>query len=499
MTCFGESLPAQRPNLTSAGRDYDVAALRQLVQEARDSFGAPGLAVGVVKDGELVLAEGFGFRQNGSDERVDQHTLFAIASNTKAFIGTLAAMLHVDSTLSLTERAQTYLPYLRYSDPNVTALVNVTDLMTHRIGLGTFEGDHLWFKRDLTPQQVLTKVESMPLRYPFRAGYGYSNLGFLAAGEVITASSGRPWQTLLAERIFAPLDMTRTVLHTRDLTAKGNVASGHITRQNNVPIAAVAWDTPGAAGGIWSSVHDMLKWVQCNLDTGRYAGQVVWTHPVARQVWTPHNTFGGNESFTSYGLGWFMRKVGELTVLSHGGGYDGMYSQVQLVPAERLGIVVLSNSMTGIASAVATELRSRILGESNADWLTRAMQRQRRGDAEWFARQDSVGYFAEQQAPAQNLVPLEEGLYRDEVYGEFEISKEAEGLSLQFADAGTLKAKLVTTPTGAYTLTWQGEPTAWFERGLAYGTPDAAGRTVLRLYIPNDDIFYNWIAAIRQD
>ena len=478
------------------------AELRALVTAALDSFGVPGVAVGVVKDGAVVLSEGFGLRQNGQAARVDEHTLFAIASNTKAFVGTTAAMLHEEGALDLGAPARDYLPYLRFGDEHVTALANVTDLMTHRMGLGTFEGDHLWFKRGLTPKQVLTQVESMPLRYPFRAGYGYSNLGFIAAGEVIAKAANRPWQEVMQARIFEPLGMTRTVLHTRELAAKGNYATGHITRQGNAPIAAVAWDTPGAAGGIWSSAHDMLRWVQCNLDTGTYRGDTIWTAATARRVWKPHNTFGNNESFTSYGLGWFMRRQGAHTVLSHGGGYDGMYSQVQLVPAERLGIVVLTNGMTGLASAVATEIRNRYLGTPRADWLTGALARQRRGDAAWFARQDSVTYYADSTTFSPAAVPIQPGRYTDDVYGAFVVARGDNGaLELQFPSAPGLRARLSRTPTasGAYLLTWLGEPTAWFERGLAYATHGpGGGADVLRLYIPNDDIFYETIAARRE-
>ncbi len=488
---FGESCLLASPCDTLP--PVSTSLIDQLAREARDSFAAPGFAIGIVKDGEVIFNEGYGVLELGKATPVNEQTLFAIASNTKAFIGTAAAMLAADGALDLDSRVSEHLPYLRFADDNVTALANVTDLMTHRIGLGTFEGDHLWFKRQLTPKQVLTKVENMPLRYPFRAGFGYSNLGFIAAGEIISKSAGKSWNEVLETRIFEPLNMSRTVTRTVDLPMRGNYASGHITRQQNTPIPAVAWDTPGAAGGIWSSTTDMLKWVSCNLNGGVMMGDTIWPAEVQGQVWKPHNTYGNSQSFASYGLGWFMGKIGDHTIYRHGGGYDGMYSQVQLVPDLNLGIVVLTNSMTGLASTLSAKVRDLYLEQPNPTWLADAMNRERRGNTAWFARQDSV----DMQLAAQRDLPQTEevqvGKYVDPIYGTFEVSAVGDGYELEFPDAHELTAVLTPAGGNTYALVWK-SPHAWYEKGLVR-LERLAGTQLLRLYIPNDDIFYNWVAA----
>ena len=144
-------------------RPVSIAQLEAWAREARDSFGVPGFAVGVIKDGEVVLSKGFGVLSEGKLQAVDGASLFAIASNTKAFIGTAVAMLDEEGKLRLDDKVREHLPYLKFSDFHVSALANVADLMTHRTGLGTFKGDHLWFKRELSPNQVLTQVDFMPL------------------------------------------------------------------------------------------------------------------------------------------------------------------------------------------------------------------------------------------------------------------------------------------------------------------------------------------------
>ena len=483
-------------------------AIRALSQRALDSFGVPGMSVGVIKDGRVVLSEGYGVLERGGRDPVDANTLFAIASNTKAFTGlTLALLAHERPGFSLEDRVTEYLPELRFADSAVTALANVTDLVTHRAGLGTFRGDHLWFKRGLSPKQVIALFPTLELEYPFRAGYGYSNLGFIAAGEVIAAVAAKPWGRVFEERILGPLGMTRTVTSTYALGRAGNFATGHVSRQGDAPIAAVPWQTPGAAGGIWSSSDDMLRWLGCNLAAGVWRGDTLWPASVQRAVWRPHNTFGDAEAFTSYGLGWFMYARGEHRVMTHGGGYDGMYSRVVCVPGEGLGIVVLTNGMTGLASAVANRIRDLYLdaetpaGQADDpganDWLAAALTRQRDGDRAWRERQDSVGHRLRAAAGRPSVAPLRAGAYTDPAFGTFVVESAGGALSLEFPASGQLGARLRPVGGDAYELTWD-ERHAWFDRGLAYVTRGPDGREALRLYIPNDDIFYDSVRAVRE-
>ncbi len=464
-----------------------------LARAARRAFGVPGFAVGVIKDGEVVLSRGYGELELDGGASVDSATLFAIASNTKAFIGTSVAMLEAEGKLSLEDPVGKYLPYLRWSSPEVTELAIVEDLLTHRTGLGTFEGDHLWFRRELPAEEVLTSVKTLPLRFPFRAGYGYSNLMFIAAGEVIGAASGMRWDEFLRKRIFDPLGMARTVTSTSRLPAD-NVASGHVTRQNNRPLAAVPWEASGAAGGVWSSASDMLRWLECHLGGGTFRGDSLWGEEVQNNVWRPRNTFGDIDNFSAYALGWGCAEVAGHGVVSHGGGYDGMYSRVVAVPDQRLGIVVLTNSMTGLPRALADRIRDVYLGvDTSATWLDDAVGSERDGDATWTARQDSVERRLGARAGEADAHALKVGTYRDSTFGDFLVGRDGEGFVLDFPAAPGLRATL--TPVGGdhYRLTWV-DPSAWFDEALAW-TSEVDGRLQLRLWVPNDDIFYDSIRA----
>jgi len=484
--------------ISLAGSSVDslptAASIEVLAKAAMDSFKVPGFAIGVIKDGEIVLSKGFGVRQIGNSEPVDGNTLFAIASNTKAFVGTMAAMLEEQGKLSLQDPVSTYLPYLKFPQEELTKLAIVEDLMTHRTGLGTFKGDHLWFKRSINPREVLTKVKDLELEYPFRAGYGYSNVMFIAAGEVIGKVTGKPWSDAVKTQILSPLGMDRTVMRVRDL--KDNFSYGHVTRQENNAIPPVAWDAPGAAGGIWSSSNDMLKWISCNLNSGVYKGDTIWSQRVQRTTMRPTNVIGSAPGFTSYGLGWFLSNDDGHLVAGHGGGYDGMYSRVVMVPDLNLGVVILTNSMTGLSGALSREIVNEYLGKGSRDWLENALEREHAGDVAWFARQDSVSYRLSLAQNTPNAHPLTPGTYRDETYGNFVVKAKAKGgFELSFPQAPLLNTTLQAVGGDHYRLTWR-ERHAWFDQGMAY-TELTGGKLILKFFIPNDDIFYESISAVR--
>lgn len=486
----------------SARAQVTAAQLEAICESALDSFEVPGMAVCVVQDGEVLLSRGFGVTslddRVGDISSVDEHTLFAIASTTKAFVGTSIALLDHEGALSLEDAVTDHLPWLAWTSPATTDLLDVTDLLAHRAGLGTFVGDHLWFRRALTPKQVLTQVPHLGKAYPFRAGYGYSNIGFVAAGEVLREVTGQSWGTFAKARLWGPLGMTRTVASVSELPSF-NVATGHITRQNNRPIHAVNWDLPGAAGGTWSTVHDMLRWARVSLGRGVIDGDTIYPAAVQREVWRPRNAVGGPPAFSGYGLGYFVMNVDGHFVATHGGGYDGMYSQFLLLPDDGVGIVVLTNSMTGAASAVARKIADLYIGRAAEDWLDRGLAHERASDSTWFARQDSVEYFVATRATGErDAFAKPSGRYIDGVYGAFEIAADEGGaLVLSWPRAPALDAVLEPLGGDVYRLRWR-EPQAWFDSGVAYLEPGGDGAPVLRLYLPGDDIFYDTIAARRE-
>jgi CubicO group peptidase (beta-lactamase class C family) len=309
--------------------------LRTLIEKSRAEWDVPGLSVAVVHQGEVVLSAGFGLREQGQPEPVDGSTVFAIASNTKAFTAAAVAMLQESGKLQWQDRVQQHLPWLQVADSWVSHELRIDDLLCHRSGLGTFSGDLLWWGTPYTPQQVLQRARHLPLKNRFRAEYGYSNLMFLAAGEVIRTASGQTWQQFIAERILQPLQMQRTVLSVKDLAALGNAARPHKTMlTGNQPIDWFNWDTMAAAGGIISCSDDMAKWLQLQLRRGQLPnGERLFSEASSHRMWTPHTIIPVSRAaqtripsthFRSCGLGWMLADYRGRMTVGHGGGYDGM-------------------------------------------------------------------------------------------------------------------------------------------------------------------------------
>src|SRR5687768_3520192 len=179
-------------------------------QAVMDQWKGPGMAIAIVKDDKQVFAKGYGVRELGKAEPVDTDTLFAIASNSKAFTSASLAILADEKKLSWDDKVSKYLPEFRMYDPWVTSELTIRDLVTHRVGLDTFSGDLLWYETTYTDDEILKRVHFLKPVSSFRTRYGYQNLMFIAAGEIIERVSGKSWCTFVTERILQPLGMSRT-------------------------------------------------------------------------------------------------------------------------------------------------------------------------------------------------------------------------------------------------------------------------------------------------
>src|SRR5512135_2837489 len=185
-----------------------LAGLDAYLTQALRAWEVPGLALAIVKDDSVVYARGFGVRELGKPEPVDANTVFLAASTTKAFTAALVAMLVDSGRVRWDAPVTGYLPGFQLYDPYVTRELTVRDLLSHRSGLG--RADALWYGTTLSREEILRRLRFERPSWSLRAQYGYNNNMFIAAGQVIAAVTGRPWDDVVRERIFQPLGMTRT-------------------------------------------------------------------------------------------------------------------------------------------------------------------------------------------------------------------------------------------------------------------------------------------------
>ena len=263
-----------------------LAGLDAYVERALRDWDVPAVAVAVVKDDRVVLAKGWGERQRGEGGTVDANTIFAIGSTSKAFTSAALAMLVDEGRISWDDPVTTHLPGLQLFDPFVTRELTIRDLLSHWSGLP--RGDRLWYASGNTRAEILHRVRHLEPSWSFRSTYGYQNLMFLAAGEVVTAETGIAWGDFVAERIFRPLGMRRTTSSTLPLAGMENVASPHVWIDGVVrPVAWRNLDNVGPAGSINSSFAEMAEWLRLQLAEGVYGGQRLLSEESIRQMRTP--------------------------------------------------------------------------------------------------------------------------------------------------------------------------------------------------------------------
>lgn len=420
------------------------------INRALQEWQIPGAAVAVVKDGKVVITKGYGYLETGKPEKVDENTLFMIASNTKAFTGTAMAMLETEKKCSFDDKVIQYLPDFEMKDPWITQHLTLADVMSHRIGMETFQGDFMYWESALTSEEVMEKFGQLTPMYDFRTKWGYCNAGFLVAGECLEKIAGKTWDQYIREKIVKPLEMNRTLVLTAELDGVSNLASAHTMvdgRLQVVPHCRI--DNIAPAASISSSVEDMSHWLITLLDSGKYKGRQVIPYQAVRKAQYPR-TFNrrsyhpfNSSHYVLYGLGWDLRDYEGREIVSHTGGVDGFVTSVTLLPEEHLGIVVLTNTdQNAFYEALKWEIIDAYLDLPYRNYSDFYLDRYRQM---WNAESDQLRAWRD--SVALNLpLPLKiskfDGTYRHEVYGEAYLKSNSNQLELTFEHHPDLSAKL---------------------------------------------------------
>jgi CubicO group peptidase (beta-lactamase class C family) len=432
------------------------------------TFNVPGISLAIVKDGKLLLAKGYGIKRTGHPEKIDEHTLFPIASNTKAFTAMALAILVDEGKLKWDDPVIDHLPWFRMSDPWVTMEMTIRDLLVHHSGIPAFAGDILLFPPSTyTRREILEKIKKIPLVNSFRTTYAYDNILYVAAGEVISNVSHMDWEDFIRTRILEKMGMTESLSRFSALGSKTNTATGHI-RNTQVPgILAVdgyieqeIGDAADPAGGICSNAVDMGKWLRAQLDSGRGPGATsdLWKIVTPIDVGDmPDELAPAQMDFCGYALGMRVFNYGPYKVAGHGGKLDGYVSQVILVPKLRLGIAVLTNQeTTGAYWSITYHLLDYFMGNPHFDWVAGYKRQldssratlQRAWQKTLIKPQATARTTGQATARTTNPAPVPAlaylGKYSDRFYGDILIQKDStgSGLTLQFTQTPQFVARL---------------------------------------------------------
>lgn len=458
----GSSLQAQRMVVT-APADLD-AYVRQVLK----TFSVPGMSVTIVKDGKVLVARGYGVRTLGDTARVTAATRFGIASNSKAFTATALAMLVDDGKIAWDTPVVKYLPQFALSDPFVTRIITVRDLLVHRSGLGLGAGDLLWWPASTyTRKQIMYRLRDIPLSTSFRSAYAYDNVLYLVAGEVIEAVSGLSWEDFIATRILTPLGMTQTTTRHSDAAASGNVATTHAfvdgTLQRIKPMTS---DNTNPAGGINTTADDEAKWLIAQLDSGRTGATRLWSQPAQRQLWTgvtpmpvgaPTGPLGQvAPQFRLYALGFDVQDYRGMKIATHTGGLPGYVSEVTFVPQLKLGVAVFTNQESSAAfRSVTYRVLDHFMGAPLTDW------RQVLDSLEKAARVAMTAQVAGAATARDSLskpsLPIERyaGRYTDTWYGDVTVTVQNGRMSLAMLPTPELVGELQHWQYDTFVVRWK--------------------------------------------
>ena len=353
-----------------------MESIDRFVADQLAAWEVPGCAAAAVRDGQVVLAAGWGQRDLDTKLPVTADTLFAIGSTTKAFTAATVGALVDDGLLEWERPLRDYVPEIQLHDPVVSDRLTVADLLSHRSGLPRHEMVWLGHPSQTRPE-VIRRLRFLPLSKDLRQAFQYCNLGYLAAGYAVEVLSGRPWEDYLRDRLLTPLGMGRSNLSVDEMSADPDHATAYERRQGVVvpvpqrPITALA-----PAGAVNSCAADLTRWLLAQLGDGQLDGQAVMSAATVARQHEPHIVLPEDRTFPAstrhaYGLGWFVGRYRGHRLLEHGGGIDGFLTECILLPDDGIGVAVMTNTTSSaMTPVVAYRILDELLGLEPLDWFS---------------------------------------------------------------------------------------------------------------------------------
>ncbi|RYY85313.1 MAG: serine hydrolase [Chitinophagaceae bacterium] len=449
------NLQAQQPAFITDSLDAYIA-------RGLSDWDLPGLSVVIVKDGKVVLAKGYGVRDVDSKTPVDAHTLFMIASNTKLFTGTALALLESRGKINLNDPVRKYFPDYRLYEPTTTQLVSIRDLLSHRIGTKTFQGDFTFWNTLLTREEIMKRMRLLKPSQQFRQDYGYCNSCFLTAGQVVPRVTGFTWEDYVRDTIIRPLEMNETRVLSTDIEKQPNVATPYTSSFTGVlqRVPYDNWNNLAPAASIVSNVSDLSHWLMFQLDSGRWKGKQVIPWSVLQKTRDANIVVGSRRSgafpthFRTYGLGLFATDYNGRQLYWHTGGAGGMVSNVCFVPEERLGIAILTNNDNqNFFEALRYQILDAYLGVS---YVNRSQQFLPGFRREMATQVQEIDAWKARVKGAKPALALSEyaGTYQNPLYGNMRIRISGDSLIIRFLNHEDLEASLRYMDKGEWLMTY---------------------------------------------
>ena len=416
--------------------------LNQRIEETYQTFKPTGLSVAVIKDGKPVLMRSFGIRSQETGEKATNQSLYNIASCTKPFTSAAIAMLVQQGKVKWDDKVREYIPELKLGDPFITENLTIEDILSHRSGLITFMGDLLWYQTDYTNEEIIERMEFLPIDNQFRADYGYQNNMFMIAGEIVERVSGKTWSDFVQQEIFNPLEMSDSRPSNDELMEDDEIAYPHLKGRQ---VELYDFNATKPAASIMSNVNDLSHWVELVLNEGVYKGDTLLQPGMLTELMSPRTSFKVSKrqeengtQFRAYALGWSVFDYYGVKVAEHNGGMPGYITKVSVVPGENLGVVVLNNGFDFFTHEVILhEVLDHYLKPGNEkDWI-QLSQKQKENYTNYKENQRNARLNSRISGTRPSLKKEQyTGKYKDQMYGKATISIKERELFLTLEPAG---------------------------------------------------------------
>jgi len=362
-----------------AAADFDGDALADFTERGMALWHVPGMSVAVVTQDDILFKRGFG-RTAEDGQAVDEHTLFAIASTTKAMVAAGILMLVDEGKLSLDDPVSKHIPELHFANPLLTEQLNVRDLLAHRTGLPST--DYWSFFQAMPLAEQIRRLQVVEPEAPVRTRLIYQNTMFEITGLLLERLSGQRWHHFLTERLWRPIGMLETYGTRAEIGAEQVHVTPHFYRDGELTVSA--WDFSAdyadAAGSVWSSIHDMSLWAQFLLRGGVTSNtERLISETAMHEMFEPHQLASAGDfyptveltqpNWRSYGLAWFQQDFQGKKIDFHTGSLSGMVAIIGLDRAAGKAIVVLGNrDHAEMRHALLWEVMDDSSGEARRDW-----------------------------------------------------------------------------------------------------------------------------------
>lgn len=441
LCCFGFimiSLNAQSPILLQSD------SLQRYIHTAMQAWRIPAVAVCIVKDGKIVYQQAYGTANMQTKQPVNIQTVFPIASISKTFTGTLFATMEADKLISLNDQVAQWLPGFAMKDSLYSKQLMLADILSHRSGWKTFQGDLLNTESDLDYAAMIQLFSKQKPVYPLRTRFGYSNFGFMMAGEAVKKITGESWNAYIRKHLLKPIGMSRTLVDASAIISDTNRAFGHSLVADSLVVNTLDKVEPYSHGGVYASIEDLGKWMQVLLNKGKWADAQVIPESAIDKMWMSHTIIGKSRAadrqqyFKTYGIGWEMMQYHNQEIMQHNGAYSGALTSLTVIPSMQLGIAIITNQDNHILQeTLKWQIIDAYLKREVPDYTKQQIERQA-------ARRKEVGNQKPVQATEAFSIGLQAivGEYFCDEYGKASIKYESGKYILRLAHHPSLQGVL---------------------------------------------------------